>query len=245
MTRDLKPLYAAIDATWPPAAMRTDGPWTFRDGQGGGKRVSAATTEEDVTDTDLPAAEAAMRAMGQDPLFMIRVGQERLDALLEARGYSVVDPVNLYFGPLEQMAEIPPPNALVFTIWPPLEIQKDIWAAGDIGPDRVAVMHRATSAKTSILGRHGQSPAGTGFVALHDTVAMVHAVEVSEALRKLGVGRMMTTHAARWAREHGATHMAVLCTKANRGANALYASLGLEVVGEYHYRMLLGGERPS
>ena len=238
MTHDLTSLYAAIDATWPAAAMHTQGPWTFRDGQGGGKRVSAATTDEEVTKADLPAAEAAMRAMGQDPLFMIRVGQEGLDALLEARGYRIVDPVNLYYGTLEQMAQMPPPNALVFTIWPPLEIQKDIWAAGDIGPDRVAVMHRATGAKTSVLGRHGQSPAGTGFVALHDTVAMVHAVEVSEALRKLGVGRMMTTHAARWAREEGATHMAVLCTKANAGANALYASLGLEVVGQYHYRTL-------
>ena len=51
---------------------------------------------------------------------------------------------------------------------------------------------------------------------------------------------MMTTHAARWARTQGATHMAVLCTKANEGANALYTSLGLEVVGQYHYRFLKG-----
>lgn len=136
------------------------------------------------------------------------------------------------------MAATPQPNALVFTIWPPLEIQKDIWASGGIGPERVAVMHRATGAQTSILGRDGQSPAGTAFVAMHETIAMVHAVEVLEDFRKRGMGRMMTTHAARWAHAQGATHMAVLCTKANAGANALYASLGLEVVGEYHYRTL-------
>lgn len=241
MVHDLPKLYAAIEATWPSADTRAMGPWLLRDGQGGGKRVSAATAEQDVTEADLPAAEEAMRQMGQDPLFMIRVGQAGFDALLEAHGYYIVDPVNLYYGALDHMAATSPPRALVFAIWPPLEIQKDIWKTGGIGPERVNVMQRAQGAKTSVLGRHEQSPAGAGFVAIHDGIAMVHAVEVLADFRKLGVGRMMTKHAARWASGQGATHMAVLCTKANTGANALYASLGLEVVGEYHYRVLNEG----
>ncbi|MEL6647192.1 MAG: GNAT family N-acetyltransferase [Pseudomonadota bacterium] len=233
-------LYSAIDATWPAAEMHDVGPWTLRNGQGGGKRVSAATAEKDVTDADLPMAEEAMRRMGQDPLFMIRLGQDGLDAMLSARGYDIVDPVNLYYGPLTHMAQTPPPRALVFSIWPPLEIQNDIWKTGGIGSERVNVMHRAKGAKTAILGRYEQSPAGTGFAAIHDDIAMLHAVEVLTDFRKLGVGRMMTIHAARWAHGQGSTHMAVLCTKANTGANALYASLGLEVVGQYHYRFLKG-----
>ncbi len=238
MTADLESLYAAIDATWPAAEMTPCEPWLLRDGQGGGKRVSAATAEEGVTDADIPSAEAAMRELGQDPLFMVRQGQDALDGLLEARGYQVVDPVNLYLGPIAPLADAEKPRALVFAIWPPLAIQKDIWVSGGIGPARVAVMDRVSGPKTAILGRHDQTAAATAFVAISGNVAMVHAVEVIETCRGLGVGRMVTQHAARWAQENGATQMAVLCTKANVAANALYASLGLSVVGQYHYRML-------
>lgn len=240
MSHDRNALYAAIDATWPAAEMHRLGPWMLRDGQDGGKRVSAATTDRAVTEEDLPEAEKAMQAMGQDPLFMIRVGQDGLDDMLARRGYKIVDPVNLYFGPLDEMAAEPTPQAAVFTIWPPLEIQKDIWHQGGIGPARVAVMERANGTKTTILGRHGQSPSGTAFVAVTRDIAMVHAVEVLADLRGQGVGRMMTRHAAKWAQARGATHMAVLCTQANQAANALYASLGLKVVGQYHYRTRQG-----
>ena len=44
MMPDLPALYAAIDGTWP-AARRIETPrWTLRDGDGGGKRVSCATS---------------------------------------------------------------------------------------------------------------------------------------------------------------------------------------------------------
>ncbi|HDZ80969.1 MAG TPA: GNAT family N-acetyltransferase, partial [Roseobacter sp.] len=38
------------------------------------------------------------------------------------------------------------------------------------------------------------------------------------------------------AQTQGAGHIAVLCTKANVGANRLYQSLGFAHVGDYHYR---------
>ncbi|NKW78995.1 GNAT family N-acetyltransferase, partial [Rhodobacteraceae bacterium R_SAG7] len=40
-----------------------------------------------------------------------------------------------------------------------------------------------------------------------------------------------------WAAEQGATELAVLCTRANAGANALYARLGMQQAGGYHYRI--------
>ncbi|NCV12823.1 MAG: GNAT family N-acetyltransferase, partial [Rhodobacteraceae bacterium] len=43
--------------------------------------------------------------------------------------------------------------------------------------------------------------------------------------------------AAFWAAEQGASRLNVACTKANMAANALYRSIGMKVVGEYHYRM--------
>ena len=42
--------------------------------------------------------------------------------------------------------------------------------------------------------------------------------------------------AALWSVQNGGTWISALCTQANTGANALYSSLGLGVVGQYHYR---------
>ena len=89
MSVDAAALYEVSDATWPAARKWDDGPWTLRDGAGGGKRASAATARGDVTDQDIPKAEAAMKAMGQRSLFMIREGDDALDAMLAARGYLI------------------------------------------------------------------------------------------------------------------------------------------------------------
>jgi L-amino acid N-acyltransferase YncA len=228
--------HAVIEATWPAAETMPQGPWTIRNGQGGGKRVSAATARQPVTAADLPLAEAEMRALGQTPLFLIRNGDLGLDAMLEGYGYDVVDPVNMYAGPIDSIA-VPPPHATSFAIWEPLAIQLEIWAEGGIGPARIDVMRRASFPKTSILVRDGQRPAATAFCAMHDGVAMIHALEVRASCRRRGMGRHAVQQAAIWARANGATRMTALCTQANQGSNALFASLGLTPVGQYHYRI--------
>ncbi|MCZ0812476.1 MAG: GNAT family N-acetyltransferase [Pseudomonadota bacterium] len=230
-------LYAVVAATWPAAETRSCGAWTIRDGQGGGKRVSAATARADIISADdLPAAESAMRALGQTPLFMIRAGDEALDALLAGAGYSVIDPVNIHLAPVTDL-NAPQPHSTSFAIWEPLAIQIDMWAQGGIGPGRLAVMRRAQCPRTSILARDGQRPAATAYVGLHDGIAMVHALEVAPHCRRRGMGRRVMLRAAAWARENGATHIAAVCTQENAAANALYASLGMALVGQYHYRI--------
>ena len=42
--------------------------------------------------------------------------------------------------------------------------------------------------------------------------------------------------AGAWAQDNGAETLALLVTEANAGARALYASLSMGVVGQYHYR---------
>lgn len=229
-------LYHAIEATWPPASTTTVGPWTIRDGQGGGKRVSAATADGPVSADDLPQAEAAMRALNQPPLFLIRAGDEALDALLDRAGYKVIDPVQIRTAPVEQLAHLPPP-VTAFTIWKPLQIAKEIWDAGGIGPERRVVMDRVTGPKTCVLGRAGDRAAGAAFVAIHEKIAFCHAVEVEPALRRRKTAAYMMGQAACWAQDQGATTLAVLVTEANEAAIALYASLNMQVVGHYHYRI--------
>jgi ribosomal protein S18 acetylase RimI-like enzyme len=55
--------------------------------------------------------------------------------------------------------------------------------------------------------------------------------------RRRGCGRNLVLAAAAWARSSDATLLALAVTAANRPARALYASLGFEAVGEYHYRI--------
>ncbi len=210
----------------------------LRNGAGGGKRVSAATAEGDWTDDDLAAAETAMRILGQDALFMIREGEDTLDKALDARGYEIIDPVNLWVCPIDQLTDIPVPRVTAFAIWEPLAIMRDLWAAGGIGPDRIVVMDRAKVPKTGLLGRITDKPAGTAYCAISNSIAMVHALEIAPVHRRKGMGVWLMRQAAHWAKKNGADWMSVLCTQANEGANGLYASLGMQVVGQYHYRIL-------
>lgn len=235
MTVSAREISELTEATWPPARAWTQDGWTLREGAGGGKRVSAATRAD--PGAEIAAAEGAMRAMGQAPLFMLRAGEDDLDQALAARGYALVDPVNMYAGPVARLTDVPLPRVTAFAIWEPLAIMKEIWAQGGIGPARLAVMERAAH-KTAIFGRWNERPGGVAFAAIHRNMCMVHAVEVLPEQRRHGLAGWMMRKAAFWAAEQGADTMAVLCTKANTGANALYSSLGMDVVGEYHYRQL-------
>lgn len=233
-----KPDYQAVlESTWPAARTRRLGPWTLRDGEGGGKRVSAATAGSPVTRTDLDQAERAMIDQGQRPLFMIRPDEPDLDRLLATAGYTPLDPTMLYAAPIDAFTQEPLPRVSAYYVWPLLAIMVDIWAEGGIGPERIAIMDRAVSPKTAILARHTDQPAGTAFVSIVKNIAMIHAIEVSAKLRRQGVGGNILRAAAFWAQDQGATHLSLAVTEANAGARALYTSFAMQVVGRYHYRV--------
>lgn len=238
MTQSIANLYDVIEITWPAATKTIVGSWAIRDGQGGGSRVSAATVNDVAMAGDLDEAEAAMRDLNQTPLFMIRDGDEELDERLVTRGYAIKDPVNIYLAPIDAIATVQPPPVTAFTVWEPLAIQLDIWAQGGIDKSRVDVMRRAECPKTSLVGRLNDHPAAAGYVGIHAGVAMVHALEILPHQRRQNMGAYAMRRAAFWAKSQGATHISCVCTTANQGANGLYSSLGMEVVGHYHYRIL-------
>ena len=229
-------LPALTEATWPPAAARRLGPWTIRDGQGGGQRVSATTLHGPFADTDIEQAEAAMTALGQPALFQVWPGQTALDEALAARGYRIKDPVIAYAAPVAALVDPDLPPLAAFAHWPPLGIAHAIWDEAGIGPARRAVMGRVTGPKTAILGRTGDRAAGVAFAACHGRSAMLHALEVSPALRRQGTAHNIMRGAAAWAQDQGAETLFLLVTEANTAARNLYAFLGMQPVGEYHYR---------
>ncbi len=232
-------LYAVTEATWPPADRRQLDGWIIRCGDGGGQRVSAATRlKPDPPDpADIARAEAAMRTLGQTPLFMLRDGEAALDAALAARGYALKDPVTQYACPIAELAARPVPAMSAFALWPPLAIQREIWARGGIGKARLRVMERVRVPRTALLARAHDRAAGAAFVAIERKTAMIHAMEVVPALRRTGVGLNILRAAAHWAQDHGATHFSLLVTDANAAANALYLAAGMTAVGKYHYRV--------
>ncbi len=232
----LSALFAASDATWPAWRRLAVGGLTLREGGGGGRRVSCATCDGDWTEDHLDQAEVAMVGLGQPPQFMIRPGDEPLEASLARRGYRTADPTVICAAPIAALGPAPDPMA-AFPHWPPLAITRTLWAGAGIGPARLAVMHRAPAPRSALLGRRGDRPAGAAFVAVHDATAMLHALVVPEPMRRAGVGATLVRRAAVWAGENGALVLAVAVTEANCPARALYASLGMKAVGQYHYRV--------
>ncbi len=228
-------LYDAIDATWAPASVTASNGWTIRDGQGGGKRVSAAT--QLLPEAKPEDAEDAMSAIGQGSLFMIRDGEDALDRVLADRGYEVIDPVVMLAAPVDRIVHITTEGASAIPAPAPIGIMKDIWRAGGIDAARLDVMARVTDPKTCLLGRKGDHPAATAFVACHKGIAMMHALEVAKAYRRSGLGLTLTAAAARWAQDQGAETMAILTVLANTPAIELYKRMGMEVAGHYHYRI--------
>jgi len=237
MTIDAETLYQVIEHTWPAAAHDGVGPFTIRDGQGGGKRVSAATADARVEDGDIPAAEAAMRDLGQTPLFMIRDGDTHLDSLLAHRGYDTIDPVTMYACPVEQLMGERPPRTAAIPVTEPMVIMREMWETGGIGTGRLNVMARAPQPKTYFVSRWKDSPAGVSFLGMHKGIGMIHALEILPHMRREGLGRWLMQRAAYWVHENGGHTISVICTDANAGANALYSSLGMQIVGRYHYRI--------
>jgi N-acetylglutamate synthase len=229
-------LFDAIEATWPAAAYHRKGPWLLREGRGGGKRVSSISMGAAWAVDDIARAERACADLGQERLFQLRRGQTELDAALDARGYQVIDPVDLLAasasaltGDLDRLDTLPS--------WPPLAVQAEIWAGGGIGPARLAVMDRATQPKTALLGRHDDHPVATAFIACHGPIAILHALEVVPGARRQGIARIMMRGAANWAARQGAQDLAVLVVNSNQPAQNLYKSLGMAPVGHYFYRI--------
>ncbi len=225
-----------VDATWPAARYFENGPFALRLGHNGGQRISAASARGPASAAEIGAAERSMLALDQARLFMITGKDTALDAALAARGYAVKDPVTMFACPVETLAQHDPRGVTAIRAQAPLEVMKEIWAAGRIEKGRLAVMGRATGAKTYLLGRIDNRPVGAAFVAMDGKSAMLHALEILPEHRRKGLGLAMTAAAAAWAAEQGAETFSLIAITANQAACGLYRHLAMHEVGHYHYR---------
>jgi GNAT superfamily N-acetyltransferase len=167
-------------------------------------------------------------------MFRVADGDLRLREALLVRGYAPETPTAIMTADCAALqAEVP--AMTTFTIWPPLAIQSDLWAAGNITPARQAVMPRVLPPHTTVLGRLDDRAAGSAFVVADGPVAMIHAIEVAPQFRRRGLAGWMIRTAAVWATEQGAARLGLAVSRANTGARATYDRLGFHEVGSYGY----------
>jgi GNAT superfamily N-acetyltransferase len=231
-------IFEAIDVTWPAEEFLEIPKWRLRRSANGGKRVSAATAIGATNFSDIKLAENKMAQWYQDKLFMIKKNEILLDEALSASGYRVIDPTNIWSISSKNLSIQKTLPVKTFTIFPPLAIQRELWRASHIPPSRIEIMDRVKTHKTTIFGRINAKPAASAFVAVSNEVAMVHALVVDQKCRQQGMGKFVMQKVGSWAYQMGAESVVALCTEKNCSANILYKSLGMQVIGKYHYRVL-------
>lgn len=225
----------AFETTWPAAETVDHGALRSGRGQGAGGRVSSTRSlSDDWHPDDIAAAETVHQGWGQRPMFRLADDDARLRAALLAHGYRSETPTAILAGACAALAA-PVPRLTTFAIWPPLAIQQDLWAAGNVDAARQAVMARVPLAKTAILGRLNDRAAGAAFVAVDGPVAMIHAVEVAPGFRRQGLAGWMVRTAASWALDQGADRLALAVSRDNTGARASYDRLGFREIAGYSY----------
>jgi GNAT superfamily N-acetyltransferase len=233
---DIDRLFASVDATWPPHRIWQQGGWSFRDGRGGGKRVSAATLAGPAQNANTEFAAQVMAEMDQPDLFMIRPQDAVLDQKLAGAGYEIIDPVTVLIAPLSEMPSENPARAPLFS-GDPTDDMVQVWQAGGIGQARLDIMRRCALPKTCVaLVEDGQT-AAVAFAACDDGLVMCHAVEVLGPFRRRGLGRDIMLVILGWARSQQAQGLSVLTTRANTAALSLYGDMGMTEASGYHYRI--------
>ena len=230
-------MFAALEATWPPLSEITVADWRIRHGDGGGKRVSAATALSAAACGTIDRACRVMRADARKPIFRLSPEQVVLDDLLAQRGFSLVDPSVMLAAPAKDLVDlrIRPLDAVPSPVR--LGIHHQLWSQAGMPPARHRVMDRVRGPKAWLLGRMDDRAAGVGFVAVSKGIAFLHAVEVRPKYRRRGVARALIHRAARFALSVEAEWIALAVTEANDGARSLYRGLGMKDVCRYHYRV--------
>lgn len=233
-------LLESLEATWPPAeAARFGDPaggLVVGRGEGGGGRLSSVRAAgPSWQPDDLDAALAQQDAWGEARLIRALDDDHRLSAAAEARGMTRHKPTVILTAPLAVLADADIPRVTGFTLWPPMAIQHEIWAANDIPPPRQAAMTRAPFPKVSLLGRTQERAGGAGFLGISGPVAGLHTLVVMEGLRGHRLAEWMIREAARWALDQNAELMALQVTRANTAALRLYARLGFRELAGYSY----------
>ena len=226
-----------LEDTWPPGELIHFDNWTIRISNGAGKRASAISLEGVWEEASFIRLKKFLKRLGKSEIFMIYQSDSLFEKELDKLNYQVFDKSYIFEIPVTKLIKNKPPPISMFSIWPPLHIQKELWNSNGIGWQRQSVMNRVSQIKTSILGRWSDNPVASAFIAKSGNVAFLHALVVDENFRQQGVAKALMRHAGQWAHKHNCSKLMVVTTEANVAATSLYTSLEFQLVNKYHYRI--------
>jgi ribosomal protein S18 acetylase RimI-like enzyme len=222
-------IWDALHASWPPALQEPCGAFVFQESIEGGNRVNAARAHSSATSQDVDKIEARFSKRGRASIFKIRPNDAELDTILLGRNYVLIDETVCFTCSIDTLKRN---GSTSFEAhWPPTMSQVNLWQTAGIDAGRLVIMERVRIPKAAI-----STEGSVAFVAVHNDVAALHALEVAPDFRRQGKGRALVLAAAHWARAHGADTLALLVTQKNTAAIALYSSLGMQQAQGYHYR---------
>ena len=224
-----------LEDTWPPEKIIHLDAWTIRISEGAGKRASAISLEGIWEETSFKRLTNLLKKLGKSEIFMVYQSDSLFEKELNERNYKVFDKSCVFEIAVAELIKTEAPPVTMFSIWPPLQIQKELWITNGISWQRQAVMDRARKPKTSILGRWNDNPIASAFVAKSGNVAFLHALVVDKNFRRQGVAQALMRHAGQWADKNNCARLMVVTTEANSAATSLYTSLEFQLVSKYHY----------
>lgn len=234
-------LFEALEATWPPEETVDVAGCRLRFAPGAGSRVNSARLlgrlDDAALDAALDAIVAGYAERGQAP--MLQLGASSFDKAAAARaaerGFSEFDPCLLAAAEIDSVADSARTEARTLRVNTPIAALDELWEQGDGGPERRAVMARATGPSQVISARVTDRLAGAVFASVAGPICFEHALHTTEEARRRGVGRALMREAARVGREAGARWMAVSVRIGNTPARTLFEALGFTPVGGYAY----------
>jgi GNAT superfamily N-acetyltransferase len=226
-----------LEETWPAEKVIHFDNWKIRISDGAGKRASAISLEGNWEEASFRKLKEVLKKLGKSEIFMIYQSNCLFDKKLKELNYQIFDRSCVFEISVAELIKSEPPPMRMFSIWPALHVQKELWSSHGIGWQRQAVMDRVSSQKTSILARSGDNPVASAFVAKSGDVAFLHALVVDRNSRRQGVARALMKYAGQWANKNNCAKLMVVTTETNAAATSLYSSLEFQLVNKYHYRI--------
>lgn len=226
----------AFLTTWPAAEYRDIGGFRVGRGLGGGGRLSSAfapTVEWDAL--AISEVEAIQREWEEKPQFRVWDDDAALAGALTDAGWTSGRPTLVLEADVAELTDKPVPRLTAIEVWPLLAAQRQIWADGGLNDSRIAAMNRVGVPRISILGRLQDHIAGAAFVAADGPVVMIHAIQIADNFRRMGLAEWMLRQASVWGAANGADTLALAVTADNAPAVKLYDKLGFKTCGSYSY----------
>ncbi len=244
LIRDLQEWTAGA---FPPRHLDVSDGWWLRYAEGEAWWASSVLPHGDAAPADLPARIAAVQQFyadrGAPARFQLSPGvaPAGLDSALAARGYRVSSPMSLRTAPLAPLVDRQPAgDPQVRVDDRPTDAWFDTWhavhAAGT-DPDPEWAMLR----RVGLRSGYASVPTAAGVVAvgravLAESWAGVFGMATRPTARGAGAAGRVLDALARWAAEHGATHLYLQVEPDNTPARRLYDRAGFTELCRYHYR---------